>query len=101
MNLPQDIDSQVLEYWLLEFEEDSDDPDALKISELKYEGAFDVSGVVTHFWWFPCTSEQCWATVEIWKDTYCIGMTTELRQMMLMSNNSFKQTPLRGTAYTA
>jgi hypothetical protein len=77
MNLPEDIDSQVLEYLLLEFGEDADDADALKISELEYKGAFDVSGVVTHFWWFPCTSEQCWATVEIWKDTYCIGMTTE------------------------
>ncbi len=80
MNLPQDIEAQIINYLHLEFGEDADDPNSLKESQLRYEGEFLYDGVPTHFWWFPCTTEQCWATVEPMEESYCVGMTTDSPQ---------------------
>lgn len=77
MNLPKDIETQIVGYLNLEFGEAPEDSESLKESELRYEGEFMLDGTPTHFWWFPCTSEQCWATVEPMDESYCIGMTTE------------------------
>jgi hypothetical protein len=77
MNLPDDIEVQILDYLRLEYGEDAGGPAALQRSQLRYEGEYLLNGVATHFWWFPCTTQQCWATVEPWEDSYCLGMTTE------------------------
>ena len=75
MELPDDIEQQILEYLHLEYGESPEDEDALKLSELRYEGIHEMEGVPTHCWSFPSTSDEMWATVEPHEDTYCIGMS--------------------------
>lgn len=75
MDLPSDIEHQILEYLHLEYGESPEDEDALKLSELRYEGIHEMGGVPTHCWSFPSTSDEMWATVGPHGDTYCIGMS--------------------------
>jgi hypothetical protein len=63
--LPPDIASDVLRYLLLEYGESADDPDALKLSDLKYEGEHLHEGVPTHFWSYPSSRGKAYATVEM------------------------------------
>ncbi|MDO6746081.1 hypothetical protein [Gilvimarinus sp. 1_MG-2023] len=75
MTLDNDIEEDVLEYLHLEYGECPEDDDALKLSDLNYEGIFLLEGVPTHYWSYP-TSEPCWAIVQPYEDAYCFGMAT-------------------------
>ena len=63
MDLGEDIEKDILEYLHLEYGESPEDADALKLSDLKYEGKFLLDGVPTHYWSYP-TSSPCWAIVQ-------------------------------------
>lgn len=76
VKLPRRIKDEILEYLHLEFGESKSDPDALKASDLKYEGRHIVKGVATHFWSYPSGVDRHWATVEELRDSYCLGTST-------------------------
>jgi len=63
--LPRDIKSQVLRYLRLEYGESPRDPDALKLSDLTYEGEHLDNGVPTHFWSYPTSSGKAYAIVAL------------------------------------
>jgi hypothetical protein len=73
MKLPSGIEKEILEYLHLEYGESEDDPDALKLSDLKYEGEHLVDKVVTHFWSYPSGPGRRWVTVEMRGKGYDIG----------------------------
>jgi len=75
VKLPPNIAAEVLEYLLLEYGESREDPTALKLSDLSYEGEHLVRGKPTHFWSYPTSSGRSWATVELSEDGYEIGTT--------------------------
>jgi hypothetical protein len=69
MVLPDDIESQIVEYLHLEYGEDSSSPNALKIEELVYEGVFDIEGMNVHYWKYPTHGQNCWVIVEPYENT--------------------------------
>lgn len=75
MDLEENIEQSILEYLHLEYGETPDDSDALKITDIKYEGLFILDGVETHYWSYP-TSSPCWAIVQPFQDSYCFSMST-------------------------
>jgi len=75
MELPPDIERQVLAYLHLEYGESPRQPGALKAADLHYEGEFLVDGTPTHFWSYPSSTHAMWATVAPMLGTYAIGMT--------------------------
>jgi len=77
MDIPSSIELEILRYLHLEFGESSEGSDALKLSELKYEGEFILENEPTRFWWFPCSQTQCWVIVRPYEDSYCMEMTTK------------------------
>lgn len=74
MDLPKNIESEVLDYLHLEFGETKSELDALKIVDLKYEGIHEIEGVSHHCWSFPSTTNNTWATVKISGQSYSIGI---------------------------
>jgi hypothetical protein len=98
MKLPRNIKRQVLEYLRLEYGESDDDPDALKASDLTYEGKRVVDGIVTHFWAFPSGAGKRWAIVEQFGKSYSIGTsargpegeTTDERKALRTLHISFR-----------
>lgn len=74
MDLPSNIESEILDYLHLEFGEAKDVSCALKLSDLKYEGVYVVEGVSLHCWSFPSASNTTWATVEATGSSHSIGM---------------------------
>jgi hypothetical protein len=75
MNLPEDIEKQLVEYLRLEYGEDANGPDAIQISDIAYVGEKEVNGVVLHCWSYPCLKDNMWATVELLENnSYCLGM---------------------------
>jgi len=73
--LPANIASEVLRYLLLEYGESPNDPDALKLSDLSYEGEHLHEGVPTHFWSYASSTGKAYATVELNAHGYTIDMT--------------------------
>ncbi len=78
MELPENIEKEVLEYLHLEYGEDSKDPSSLKLDEITHDGIYEVSGVPVHYFKYASSSGRNWATVEPYGDSYVIGMTTSL-----------------------
>lgn len=76
MELPDNIETEILEYLHLEYGEDPNDPSSLKLDEITYDGLYDVSGVPVHYFKYASRSGRSWATVEPFGDSYVIGMTT-------------------------
>ncbi len=76
MELPADIQKQILDYLHLEYGEDASDPSSLKLSEISYDGLHEINGVPTHFFKYESRSGRNWATVEPHGDSYLIGMTS-------------------------
>jgi len=68
--LPEDIEEQILEYLHLEYGEYASDPEALKLSELKYVGQKEIDGKQLHCWDFPSENNDIWATVEYSDTTF-------------------------------
>ncbi len=78
MSPPPGIAQDVLEYIHLEFGESPEDPDALKLSELIYDGAFPSGDFVIHYWHFPYNGAFAWVSAEDRGDGYYIsGFPTE------------------------
>lgn len=75
--LPRGIKSQVLRYLHLEYGESPRNRDALKLSDLSYEGAYERDGVPTHFWSYPTSSGKAYATVVVSGNSYAIGTTDD------------------------
>jgi len=57
-----ELKKRVLQYLHLEFGESFHDGSALKLSELEYEGEFDLDGKTKLCWSFPSGSYEMWAT---------------------------------------
>lgn len=76
MKLPSSITREIIDYLHVEFGESAEDPDALKVSDLKYEGRHVIDGVPTHFWSYPAGADKHWATVQELDDSYCLGTST-------------------------
>lgn len=77
VKLPRNIASEIARYLRLEYGESYWQKDSVKARDLKFEGEFVVNGVPTQYWRYQTSSSPQWATVERFKDTYCIGMTVE------------------------
>ena len=75
MDLPDDIEQQLVEYIRLECGEDPKDPNALQVSDLVYDGEFDIYGETLHYWRCGQHSEL-WGTVGPFGDSYCLSMTS-------------------------
>jgi hypothetical protein len=75
---PRSLKGQVLQYLHLEFGESPRDPDALKLSDLSYEGEYVVEGVRKRFWSFPGARGRRYATVAFRGKGYSIGATNEV-----------------------
>src|SRR5947209_4919183 len=57
--LPEDVEREPPRYLRREFGESlSEDPGALKASDLEYVGAFDEADGRAHYWRVPCASEK-------------------------------------------
>ena len=77
MELPVDIKDRILEYLHLEYGEDSNDPNALTLEQISYEGEYEIHGVNVHYFKYESSSGRNWATVEPYGDSYAIGMTSK------------------------
>jgi hypothetical protein len=75
MELPENIEKEILDYLHLEYGEDPKHPSSLKLDEIKYDGLYEVSGVPIHYFKYASRSGRNWATVEPYGDSYLIGMT--------------------------
>ncbi|WP_041598547.1 hypothetical protein [Hahella chejuensis] len=72
MDLPENIETQIVEYVNIEYGDD-----ALTIKDLSYIGEFSRSGVVKKYWSYPCSNKPgCWATVEEYEGSFLISITT-------------------------
>ena len=76
MELPLDIEKQILEYLHLEYGEDPGASDSLNIEDISYEGEFEINGISTHYFKYASSTGRTWATVEPFGDSYCLGMTS-------------------------
>lgn len=72
VELPPDIEQEVLEYLHREYGESPSDPEALKLADLRFEGEHRVDGTPKLFWSYPSNSGRAWVTVEQADDTYCV-----------------------------
>ena len=77
MELPQDIENKILEYLHLEYGEDPNSDNSLKLEDITYEKEYEIEGVLVHYFNYKSRSGRTWATVEPFGDSYCIGMTSK------------------------
>lgn len=76
MDLPTDIDVQIVDYLNLEFGA-YEESQKVTPNDLNYIGVNTSSGKKIWYWKFPCSEKGgCWATVEEYEGSYMIGMTT-------------------------
>ena len=77
MDLPSDIETQIIDYLNQEYGA-YEEQEMLRETDLTYVGEYVVDGRSTRFWSFPCSTEPgCWATVEEYESSYLISVTTE------------------------
>lgn len=78
MDLPANIDAEIIEYLNLEYAS-YQSAEKLSTSDLSYEGEYEIDGKKVKYWKYPCSEKNgCWATVEPYDDGYMISMTTSL-----------------------
>ncbi len=69
---PEEFESWVLDYLLLEYGEKRDDPNALKLEDLNYEGARKIDGATHHCWSY--SSAKTWASLQIRGKSQIVGI---------------------------
>lgn len=77
MDLPENIEAQIVHYLNLEFGA-HEESQKITSGELDYVGEKTSDEGKIWYWKFPCAANAgCWATVEEYDGSYLIGMTTE------------------------
>lgn len=74
MELPDGIETDIINYLCLELGEDPHSDAALKVNDLVYEGVNDVDGIRAHCWGFPTMHEDMWVTVVVEDGSISFGM---------------------------
>jgi hypothetical protein len=78
MDLPSDIETQIISYLSLEYGS-YEGASKLEADDLTYEGEFLIDGKQVKYWRFPCSTRSgCWAKVESYESSYLISMTTDI-----------------------
>ena len=77
MDLPANIEVQIIDYLNLEFGA-YEESRKVTSDELNYVGVNTLDGKKVWYWKFPCSEKDgCWATVEEYEGSYMIEMTTK------------------------
>ncbi len=77
MQSPEQHLPEILSYLHLEYGEDADDPDALKLADFSYLGLYMVEDVPTHYWQYPGSRAPHYATCGLYSNTTAHSMTED------------------------
>ncbi|MFL0809357.1 MAG: hypothetical protein K6L76_02985 [Agarilytica sp.] len=77
MDLPENVEHQIVDYLNLEYGIYQEDK-KIRVGDLTFDGEKKIDGKEVRYWKFPCSEKSgCWATVEEYEGSILISMTTK------------------------
>jgi len=81
MELPEDIEHQIIEYLCLEYGEQVGSQTAPVSEDLKYDGIHEVNGIDSHCWSYPTLHNDMWVIAFILDNELHLGMDRKPKEL--------------------